>query len=73
MSRLSALEEAQRIRRRQVSLPKAGLPPWCVPDRQECDVELAVLARYMLMNDSVRVLGEGSVAREENRMLCRKQ
>jgi hypothetical protein len=71
--RLGALEEAQCISRREMSFPKAWLPPRGVANWQQCDIELALLFGHVLVNDTIRMIGEGGITREEDGMLLGKQ
>jgi|SRR5687767_2649440 len=73
VARARTLKKGQSISRSQVSTAKPRLPPWCMSDGKESDVELAMLISYMLVNDSVGVVSEGGITSEEYRMLLGEQ
>jgi hypothetical protein len=72
VTRLSALKKAQRIRGSEMSFPKARFPPRSVSNWQQCDVELTLSFGHVLVNDTVRIVGEGSITSKENGMLLGK-
>src|SRR5687768_7480892 len=66
VTRARTLEKVQSISRRQMSSAKPWLPPRRMPDGQKSDVELSMLISYVLVNDSVGVVGESGITSEEN-------
>lgn len=73
VARARTFEKAQGISRSQVASAKPWLPPRGMPDGKKSDVELPMLIGYMLVNDSVGVVGEGGIPSEEYRMLLGEQ
>jgi hypothetical protein len=55
-----------------MSFPKARFPPRSVSNWQQCDVELTLSFGHVLVNDTVRIVGEGSITSKENGMLLGK-
>ena len=62
---VESLEKSQRITAREVAFPKPWLPPRCVPDRQESQIEVSSFRAEVFLYEVCRIGGKGRVSRKE--------